>query len=175
VECSGKSLLAHALGAHFDAPVVEEYGRAYFAEKLARGDATVFPGDIVRVIAEQARREDAVAQEADRLMICDTDVFTVAVWHERFLGGRRPEIDQLAQMRVDQGAGMDLYLLSLPDFPFEPDDVRTGEPLRTAMHEVFVERLEATGRRYLTMGGSIEQRLKLATEAIQNLLAAQAE
>jgi NadR type nicotinamide-nucleotide adenylyltransferase len=174
-ECTGKTTLARELGEFFDAPVVEEFGRDYFADKLARGDATVFPGDVIRVIAEQSRREDAVAQSAESLMICDTDVFTVAIWHERYLGGRRPEIDQLAQMRIEQGAGMDLYLLCLPDFPFVPDAVRTGEPLRTAMHEVFVERLEATSAHYVTVEGSAEQRLKLSVEAIQNLLDAHGE
>ena len=144
-ECTGKTTLARALGEALGAPVVEEFSRGYFAEKLTRGDASVFPGDIVRVIAEQSRREDAVAQVAGPLMICDTDIFTVAIWHERYLGGRRPEIDQLARMRIEQGAGMDLYLLCLPDFPFAPDEVRTGEPLRTSMHEVFVERLEESG------------------------------
>lgn len=173
-ECTGKTTLAHAVGAAFGAPVVEEYSRDYFAEKLARGDASVFPGDLVRVIAEQARREDAVALDAGRLMVCDTDVLTVAIWHERYLGGRRPEIDQLAQMRVEQGAGMDLYLLCLPDFPFAPDEVRTGEPLRTSMHEVFVERLEEAGVPFIRVGGSTAERLKLATETIENLLSARA-
>lgn len=171
-ECTGKTTLAHALGAHFDAPVVEDFGRDYFAAKLERGDATVFPGDLVRVIAEQSHREDVIARIADPLMICDTDVFTVAIWHERYLPGRRPEIDQLAQMRREQGAGMDLYLLCLPDFPFVPDDVRTGEPLRTAMHGVFLERLEASGRPFVTVGGPTKERLAMAVEAVENLLAA---
>jgi len=172
VECTGKTTLAEGLGEHFGAPVVPEFGREYFASKLERGDATVFPGDLVRVIAEQSRREDTTARMADQLMICDTDVFTVAVWHERYLGGRRPEIDQLADMRREQGAGIDLYLLCLPDFAFVPDDVRTGEPLRTAMHEVFIERLVQTDRRFLPVGGTIEVRLAVSIEAISNLLEA---
>jgi len=175
VECSGKSTLAVSLGEEFDSPVVPEYGREYFTAKLRLGDATVFPGDLVRLIAEQSRREDQAARAADRLMICDTDVFTAAVWHERYLGGRRPEIDQLADMRSEQGAGMDLYLLCLPDFPFVPDELRTGEPLRTAMHEVFVDRLEKTDRHYMTVGGTPEQRLALAVEVVSNLLDAQTE
>jgi len=175
VECTGKSTLAHALGEHFAAPVVEEYGREYFSAKLDRGDATVFAGDLVRVIAEQALREDRASAAADELVVFDTDVFTVAVWHERYLGGRRLEIDQLAEMRREQGAGMDLYLLCLPDFLFIPDDVRTGEPLRTAMHDVFIQRLEATHRPYVPVGGAPDQRLALAVAAVQDLLDAAAE
>ncbi len=169
-ECTGKTTLAHELGEHYKAPVVEEYGREYFCEKLARGDASVFTGDLVRVVAEQSRREDAVWRSAGPLMICDTDVLTVAIWHERYLGGRRPEIDQLAQMRIDQGAGMDLYLLCEPDFEFVPDEIRTGEPLRHAMQEVFEARLREWGRPFVHISGSPEIRLATAIAAIDAAL-----
>lgn len=172
-ECTGKTALAHALGERFYAPVVEDYAREYFSRKIGQGDATVFPGDIVRVIAEQSYREDIVARVTDRMMICDTDVFTVAIWHERYLGGCRKEIDELAQMRSDQGAGMDLYLLCVPDFPFVPDEIRAGEPLRTAMHQVFVGRLEESGKPYIVLDGPLEERLATASAHIQTLVDAQ--
>jgi len=165
-------MLARDLAHQFEAPLVEEYGRDYFARKLAQGDATVFPGDLVRVIGEQSRREDVVAAENPPMMVCDTDVFTVAVWHERYLGGRRPEIELLAQMRYDEGAGMDLYLLCAPDFPFVPDEVRTGEPLRTAMHGVFRARLIEMGYPYIEVGGPHADRLSKAVAEIQRLLLA---
>ena len=173
-ECSGKTTLARDLARRFEAPLVEEYGREYFARKIATGDATVFPGDLVRVIGEQSRREDLVASKHPDLMICDTDVFTVAVWHERFLGGRRPEIELLADMRCDEGAGMDLYFLCVPDFPFVPDEIRTGEPLRTAMHEVFVRKLAEKNCPYVELQGPHEGRLAKASAEIQRLLLSEA-
>lgn len=169
-ECSGKTTLAVDLATRFDAPLVEEYGREYFTEKLARNDTAVFPGDLVRIIGEQSRREDSIASAHPLLMICDTDVFTIAVWHERFLKGRRPEIELLAEMRVEDGAGMDLYFLCVPDFPFVPDEIRTGEPLRTAMHEVFVERFDKWGFPYVELRGPHEQRLATATDEVRRLL-----
>jgi len=174
-ECSGKTTLAHALGARFEAPVVEEYGREYFTAKMAKGDATVFAGDLVRVIGEQSRREDLAAATKPELMIFDTDVFTVAVWHERYLGGRRPEIDHLSDMRAAEGKGMDLYLLCVPEFPFVPDDIRSGEPMRTAMHDVFVRELKHKGYPYIEMHGSHQARVALAVTEIQRLLLAQDE
>ena len=42
------------------------------------------------------------------------------------------------------------------------------------MHEVFVERLEESGVPFIPVGGSTADRLKMATEAIENLLAARA-
>lgn len=165
-ECTGKTTLANALGDHYNTPVVAEYNREYFAHKLARGDASVYPGDLVRVVAEQARQEDTAWLSADGFMICDTDVLTVAIWHVRYLGGRRPEIDQLAQMRIDQGAGMDFYILCAPDIPFVPDEIRTGDNLRQSMHEVFVARLEESGIPFVEVSGPLEERLTIATTAI---------
>ena len=169
-ECTGKTLLAHALGEHYGIPVVEEYGREYFGEKLARGDASVFPGDLVRVVAEQSRREDETWQLTAPLLICDTDVLTIAIWHERYLGGRRDEVDQLAQMRIDQGAGMDLYLLCVPDFPFVPDEIRSGEHLRQAMHKLFVERLQEWQRPFVIVSGPPDERLATSVAAIDEAL-----
>jgi len=171
-ECSGKSTLARDLAARFEAPLVEEYGREYFTRKIATGDVTVFPGDLVRIIGEQTRREDLVAAGEPALMICDTDVFTISVWHERYLGGRRPEIELLSDMRFEEGAGMDLYFLCVPDFPFVPDDIRTGEPLRTAMHDVFVRQLKEKVYPYIELRGPHEGRLATASAEIQRLLLA---
>jgi len=172
-ECSGKTTLAHAIAGRFEAPVVEEYAREYFSAKMANGDATVFSGDIVRVVGEQSRREDLVAQANPDLMVCDTDVFTIAVWHERFLGGRKREIEVLSDLRVNEGKGMDLYLLCVPDFPFVPDAIRTGEPLRTAMHDVFVERLRAQEYPYIELRGTEAERLARAVSEIQRRLLAE--
>lgn len=169
-ECTGKTTLARDVARRFEAPLVEEYGRDYFARKLERGDATVFPGDLVRVIGEQSRREDVIAAQEPSLMVCDTDVFTVAIWHERYSGGRRPEIELLADMRYDEGAGMDLYLLCAPDFPFVPDEVRTGEPLRTAMHQVFLDRLAEKGYPFVELTGAHQDRLAVAVAEVQRLL-----
>lgn len=165
-ECTGKTTLATALGEHYGTPVVAEYGREYFTQKLARGDASVYPGDLVRIVAEQAHREDIAWRTANGFMICDTDVMTVAIWHERYLGGRRQEIDQLAQMRIDQGAGMDLYILCEPDFPFVPDEIRSGDQLRQAMHQLYVARLDESGIPYVRVAGPLEARLAAATAAI---------
>lgn len=170
-ECTGRTTLAHALGEHYGVPIVEEYGREYFAEKLSRGDASVFPGDLVRVVAEQSRREDATWQLTAPLLICDTDVLTIAIWHERYLGRRRAEIDQLAQMRIDQGAGMDLYLLCVPDFPFVPDEIRSGEHMRQAMHQVYLERLAEWNRPFVIVSGSPDERLATAVAAIDEAVA----
>ncbi len=172
-ECTGKSSLARDLANRFEAPLVEEYNRDYFTRKMATGDATVFAGDLVRVIGEQSRREDVVAAEHPALMICDTDVFTVAVWHERYVGGRKREIDLLADLRREEGAGMDLYLLCFPDFPFVPDEIRTGEPLRTSMQSVFSQRLVEKGYPFVELHGPHEGRLNKATAEIQRLLLAQ--
>lgn len=170
VECSGKTTLAHALGSYFGAPVVREVGRDYFMEKLNRGDATVFAGDLIKVLNAQAAREDEVAQEARDLMIMDTDVMTIAIWHARYIGSR-PEVDEFAERRRRSGRGADLYILCAPDFPFVPDEIRTGDPLRASMHPVFHNRLVEEGVPFIEVRGPVSERLRECVEPIEELLA----
>lgn len=168
-ECSGKTTLAQALASRFHAPFVEEYGHAYFEKKIARGDHNVYASDVVAVITEQSRREDAVAFASTRLIVCDTDAFTIACWHDLFTGSRQVDIEHLAQIRQAFGKGIDLYILCAPDFPFVPDPVRTGE-FREARYEVFRERLTDAGDTFIEVSGAPEPRLATAVSHVQRLL-----
>lgn len=169
-ECTGKTSLALALARRYAAPIVREFSRDYFTEKLARGDASVHPADLLKVMEEQARREDQAGMWTGPVMFCDTDVFTVAIWAERYLHERRPEIDRIADERRAEGKGGDLYLLCPPDFPFEIDGLRTGG-VREQMHPVYVARLTEAGVRFAEVGGTQKQRLAAAVSEVERLLA----
>lgn len=170
-ECTGKTSLALELARHYAAPIVREYCRDYFAEKLARGDASVHTADIVRVAAEQARREDQAALWTGPLIVSDTDVFTLTVWSPLYLHERRPEIDALAESRRTEGMGPDLYLLCTPDFPFVPDEVRTSREMRDRMHPIYRERLDEAGVRWVEVGGTQRKRLSDSIAAVEQLFA----
>lgn len=170
-ECTGKTTLARALGEHFDAPVIYETVRDYFGEKMRLGDATVFAGDIVRVIDIQLRTE-ARAPEDVPLVVYDTDLFTIAVWHERVLGHRIPELDELVADRFKGSHAMDLYILTSPDIAFEYDGVRGSETNRDEMHQVFMRSLAAAGRHFISVSGTLDERCRTACAEIERLLAA---
>lgn len=170
-ECTGKTTLAMALARHYAAPIVREYCRDYFTEKLATGDPRVNTADIVRITAEQARREDNAAMWSGPVIICDTDVFTVTTWSPLYLHERmKPELDELVAQRRRDGKGIDLYLLCAPDIPFEVDGLRTGGQLRTEMHPVFLERLSERRLPFVEVSGNQSKRFANAVRAIDRML-----
>lgn len=157
-ECTGKTTLAEELGHRLGAPVMHESVRAYFAEKAKAGDASVYAGDIVRIVDMQVRTEERAPHDAP-LVILDTDVFTIAIWHERWLGRRYEELDRLAERRqASPDSHVDLYVLAGADIPFVYDGVRGSEEERAEMQPLFRQRLRDTGRDFVEVSGSVAER-----------------
>jgi nicotinamide riboside kinase len=86
------------------------------------------------------------------------------------MGHRSPEVERVAEDRRRPGAAIDLYLLTDIDIPFEQDGYRDGEHIREWMHHRFTKRLEETQRRYLVLGGSREERVLAAKDAVETAL-----
>jgi nicotinamide riboside kinase len=186
-ESTGKTTLARDLrdalvrrgGAFAETRWVPEYGRDYTIEKLARARAAAgrepFPEmadlvwttqDFVAIALEQNALEEHAARITGTVLICDTDAFATAIWHERYLGVRSAEVEALAIVRPS------LYLLThVDDVPFEADQIRDGEHLRAWMTEAFVERLRGSPHHTERVRGTREQRVALATRAIDAWLA----
>ena len=165
-ESTGTTTLARALATHYDTPWVEEYGREYTARKVREGALGWDSAEFLHVAAEQATREDLAARAANRVLVCDTDVFATALWHRRHVGRPSPEVEALADARR-----ADLYLLTGDEIPFEPDAVRDGEHVRHEMHGRFAAELERTGRRWSVLRGGPEARLASAIGLVDALLA----
>ena len=188
-ESSGKTTLARDLcaalvcrgGAFAQTRWVPEYGRDYTIEilALARARAAVesrpTPGmdalawtteDFVAIAREQNALEERAARAGGPVLICDTDAFATAIWHERYLGGRSSEVEALAIIRPS------LYLLTHhDDVAFEPDAIRDGEQHRAWMTAGFVERLRESAHRVELVRGTREQRVAVATRALDAWLA----
>ncbi len=187
-ESTGKTTLAGDLverlrargGAHGLTRGVPEYGRAYTVDALAlaragarlRGepdpalDALPWPTSAFESIARtQNAHEDAAAREGGPVLVCDTDAFATGIWHERYVGAPSPAVDA-------HGRSADLYLLTHPDdVPFGQDGLRDGEAVRRWMTDRFVERLDATGRRWEWLRGGRETRVENGLRAIDAVLA----
>ncbi|MFD9371211.1 AAA family ATPase [Streptomyces sp. NPDC060020] len=184
-ESTGTTTLSRALADHYrrrggvwaKTGWVAEYGRRYSEEKLAAARAAdpaaswaevSFASEEFPVIA---RRQDADEERAARLgspvLFCDTDSFATGIWHERYAGGRSPEVERIAARNP-----RDLYLLTdHADVPFEDDGLRDGPQLRPWMTERFRAELERTGRRFLVVRGDRAARLETAVRAVDELLA----
>jgi NadR type nicotinamide-nucleotide adenylyltransferase len=184
-ESSGTTTLARALAAHYATRGgvwsatrwVPEYGRLYCEEKLAaarRQDPRLWIGDLswsseeFTLIAERhLALEDAAARSGSPLLVCDTDAFATALWHERYLGSPAPEVERLhARTRHD------LWILTdTAGVPFEQDGWRDGESIRDWMSGRFREEMDRRGLPYIVVSGRHEDRLAAAAAAIDELLA----
>ena len=187
-ESTGKTTLAAELAALLRARDgafgltrwVPEYGREHTVLLLARERCRAalegrpppelaslrWPSEeFERIALEQNAREDAEARAGGPVLVCDTDAFATAVWHERYVGRRSAAVEALGR----RGA---LYLLTDPgDVPFVQDGLRDGEHLRSWMTAVFAERLAATGRRWQLLRGAREVRAGAALAAVDALIA----
>jgi predicted RNase H-like nuclease/nicotinamide riboside kinase len=188
-ESTGKTTLARELrfalaargGVLAATPWVPEYGREYTFDKLAEARARAAlrgapePGmeslvwttaDFVAIAREQNALEAAAERAGAPLIVCDTDAFATAIWHERYLGERNEAVEAL----VDQEPR--LYLVTHhDDVPFEADEIRDGAHLRAWMTGVFVERLRASPHRFEIVRGTRVQRLLRACDLIDHWLA----
>ncbi|HEY3417639.1 MAG TPA: AAA family ATPase [Armatimonadota bacterium] len=165
-ESTGTTTLAQALAAYYHTTWVPEYGREYSEEKWEHGYTDVWTTEeFIDIAQEQCRREDEAARSANKVLICDTDAFATGIWHRRYMDRRSPEVEAIANQRR-----YGLYLLTGDEIPFEQDGLRDGEHLRQWMHQVFVEELTATGRPWLLLTGSPEERLAAAVTAIDAII-----
>jgi NadR type nicotinamide-nucleotide adenylyltransferase len=159
-ESTGKTELAVRLGQHFDAPVAEEFVRAYAAQrstKLDFGDH----GPIAK--GQMAAEDDAIARARD-LVILDTDLVSTIVYCEHYFGRAPAWIEAEARARAGQ-----LYLLLAPDIPWQPDGIRDRGEQRDEMHELFRQKLDLMGLPFVEIRGDREARFASALRAIASV------
>ena len=158
-ESTGKTTLAAQLAAALNTAWTEEYGRLYVEQVRA-----VTEHDDLRRIADgQAALEAAGLRQANRLLICDTDLLATIIWHERYFGACP---DYLHALYADRHSH--LYLLCAADLPWVADGYRdSGDDWRPWFESRFVDELEARGLPYVRISGAYEQRLEQALAAIR--------
>lgn len=138
-ESTGTTTLAQELAVHFQTPCVPEYatGREYWAQHGE--DALWTSDDFTAIVNHHLTTEDTLAQEASRVLICDTDPLATHLWHRAYCGDYpEPALTSRGDRRYD------LYLLTCPDFPFMQDGTR-NEERRGLMHAWFDEFMATLG------------------------------
>lgn len=164
-ECTGKTTLARALGGWLGVPWVPEAARAV-AEAAGR-DLTASDVDVI------ARRHVADADDAQRragsanLVVLDTDLLSTVVYARHYYGACPAWIESDARARR-----ADLYLLAVPDLPWQPDGVRDRPTQRQEMHDRFVATLREFGATWVPVSGSGSLRLNRAIAAVRGWRAA---
>lgn len=160
-ECTGKSDLAAFLAAHYKTAWVPEYARAYL-DKL---NHPYQQDDLTKIAHGQLRLEDEWAREANRVLICDTNLLTIKIWSEYKYGGCDAEI-----LRLLQPPTHDLYLLCFIDVPWENDPQREHPDKREHFWEIYKTEVTKIGVPYLEIRGTREVRRQAAMQAVDGLL-----
>lgn len=160
-ESSGKTTLARELAARFRTVWVPEYARTH----LEAQGGEIGAGDIPKIARGQRAAEEALARDANRLLVLDTDLLETTVWAEALFGACPDWIREEASRRP-----ADLTLLTDVDIPWVADPVRYLPDERRSFFERCRAALEAAGRRYVVLSGSREQRLEAAAGAVEPLL-----
>jgi len=163
-ESTGKSTLAEALARVYHTVWVPEYGRPYTVEKNNTGEPWT-TDDFIRIARRQQADEDEAARTANRILFCDTDALTTAIWHERYLGRPSPEVEAIAAT-----GRYDLTFLTGTDVPWVKDKIRNSREVREQMQQRFREALRDRPEPVVELRGTLEERMPAAIDAIEHHL-----
>lgn len=161
-ESTGTTTLSQDLAKHYKTVWVPEYGRVYSEGKLyTENSSNWYEHEFANIAQAQNVLENSLAEQSSGLVICDTNAYATAIWHERYLQSRSEFVEQHSTNNNHV-----LYIVTKDDIPFIQDGVRDGEHLRHWMHERIIERLEEDHKKYIVVSGTREQRLNQAILAI---------
>lgn len=159
-ECTGKSTLAEALAANFDAGLVTEYLR----EWCDTHGRTPLQHEQAHIAAEQAVRIEAAARR-HALVFCDTTPLITALCSQHYFNDDSLLANALAFQRR-----CDLTLLCAPDLPWQPDGIqRDGPEVRARFDTRLRDALAGAGLRWVDIQGDPAPRLAQALQALQAL------
>lgn len=160
-ESTGKSELAEFLAAEFSTVWVEEYARQYLS-KLTRPYG---PEDLVDIAKGQISLEETAMREANRVLICDTDLYVIKVWSNFKYGFcDRRILEWIASRKYD------LYLLTYIDVPWQEDPLREHPEHREQLYGIYLNEMNNQQVPFAEIRGSREQRRSLARKSVEALL-----
>jgi NadR type nicotinamide-nucleotide adenylyltransferase len=162
-ESTGKTTLARSLAEAYGTLWNPEYGRPYTEIGRRRSEPWT-SWEFTHIARVQCWYEDFLAGSCDRVLFCDTDAFTTAVFHEVYLGAPAQGFDELVARRYDA------YLVCGLDVPFAHDGVREFEEKRRAMHERYLEHARRSGSPWALAEGLLPVRVETARALVDPLL-----
>lgn len=155
-ESTGKSTLAAELAAALGTVHAAEYGRELWEAK----QGALVHDDMLHIARTQVAREESLAAQANRYLICDTTPLTTMLYAEVMFDTVADELAALSRRPYHH-----VFLCS-PDVPFVQDGTRRDEAFRQWQHDWYERELKARGVPYQLLGGSWEARLSMARAAL---------
>ena len=162
-ESSGKSTLARNLATRFNTCYAPEYGRTYLDAVGLNLDEDA----IVTIARGHRASEEALALQANRVLISDTECLITRMWSAELIGC----VPDIVEEMVRQGR-YDLYLVTSTTELWVADAQRVQPEIaaRRAFEKQCIEALADMGRKYLVLTGDWRQREEQAFAAISKLI-----
>jgi len=160
-ESTGKSTLATNLARHFKTCFVPEYARAHLEPR----NGQIQPADIEMIARGQIASEDALARNANRILIVDTDLLTTCIWSHWMFGECPDWVEEEARKRT-----YDLYLVTDVDVPWVQDSVRYLPHERQSFLDQCLNTLQQHQRPWKLISGDWENRFQMAVRETESLL-----
>jgi NadR type nicotinamide-nucleotide adenylyltransferase len=135
-ESTGKSTLAAYLAARHNAVWVPEYAREYM-ERLSPDHQYTYD-DVIAIAHHQIQQLVELNAVESECVFFDTELLITKVWLEHKYG-HCPDFIIKALHQYP----MDVYLLCVPDLPWEPDPVRENPHLREYLFEWYEREIQA--------------------------------
>ncbi|MFV8225136.1 AAA family ATPase [Christiangramia aquimixticola] len=165
-ESTGKTTLSEDLSRYYGEPLVREYMREYLQEVWDSEKRICEPADLIPIAEGQMQAENKLAEKANKLLICDTNLLELKVYSEAYYEGYcDPRL-----LKHALNHKYHLYFLTYIDVPWTPDDLRDKPEDRERMFQRFLSTLETHQKPFVILKGDRETRLKIAVEKIDQLI-----
>ena len=160
-ESTGKSELASQLAHHYRTIFVPEIARDYL---VTLGKAYIFE-DIVKIAKKQLETENAMAEKAEKILFCDTDLLVTKVWSSFKFGKCDPWIEEKVKSHR-----YDLYLLCDIDLPWMEDPLRENPGQREKLFGIYLKELQQLKVNFAIISGAGVERTENAILAVEKAL-----
>ena len=172
-ESTGKTVLAQKLADHYNTIWIPEFARHYLDVKKAiydpfgrSSDEISQPQDIPQIVIGQVATEDSMIEQANKVLICDTNPLMTYVYNKHYFHRSEEWIAEVALKRQ-----YDIYLLTNIDVPWIPDPPFRDRPYRREeMFELFHQELIQRKIRFEHITGNYEERFSKAVTIIDNII-----
>ena len=151
-ESSGKSTLCAALAEACNTVWVPEYGRTLHEQKNGNLDYE----DLLYIARRHVELEDEAAAQAHRILFCDTNAATTALYSYYYFHRCEPALRAMVAVCGQRYAHT---FVCAPTVPFEPDGWRGPEALRSFQHGMILMQLDSFNIPYTLVEGAVAERV----------------
>jgi len=160
-ESTGKTSLCKWMSNKFGVEFLSEYSREY----LNKLDKPFHGSDIIKIYTRQFEFEKDLLSRSKNILFVDTEFINAKIWYKHHTGNEDPWFDNMIMKHP-----YDLYLLTKPDIPWEPDNLRANPGKSDYFFKLYEEQLVHFGFNYRIIEGEGHVRNQNAEQIVKDYL-----